>query len=157
VRLAALFVLAIACAGSQKPSVRQQLEATFAARMHAFEVKDHATLVAQVSPAFSATRPDGTTMTRDDLAGYMTKNLERWKRIISQSNTIEALRVDGDNAVADVRQRLKRIQIVDGKEAVVESTVLQTETWTRTPDGWKLLGVRDERESSVTVDGKPIR
>lgn len=55
-----------------------------------------------------------------------------------------------------MRQRVARIQIVDGREAVVESGVLQTETWTPTSDGWKLLSVRDEREMSVTVDGRPI-
>jgi hypothetical protein len=136
--------------------VKRELEAAFEARMRAFEAKDHATLVDQVSPAFAATRPDGSTMNRDDLAGYIRRNLDRWVRITDQSNVIESLRLDGDNAIADVRQRLARIQIVDGREALVESRVLQTETWTRTPAGWKLLSVRDEREQAVTVDGRPV-
>jgi hypothetical protein len=43
-------------------------------------------------------------------------------------NKIEALRLEDSNAIVDVRQEVSRIQIVDGKEAVVESRVLQTET-----------------------------
>jgi hypothetical protein len=87
----------------------------------------------------------------------MRRNLDRWLRIVSQSNRIESLRLEGGNAVADIRQRLGRTQLVEGREALVESTVLQTETWTPTPTGWKLLGVRDEREQAVTVDGQPRR
>ncbi|HYD11967.1 MAG TPA: DUF4440 domain-containing protein [Allosphingosinicella sp.] len=136
--------------------VRRELEATFAARERAFAAKDFPTLVAQVAPDYAAVRPDGTRMTRDDLVGYMRRNLDRWVRIVSQSNRIEGLRLDGGNAVADIRQRLARIQIVDGREALVESGVLQTETWTPTAEGWKLLAVRDEREMFVTVDGRPL-
>ena len=149
-----LLCVAIACAG--RPTVRQELEATFAARMRAFEHKDHTTLVAQVSPDFRATRPDGSTMTRDDLAGYIAKNLERWRRITRQSNRIERLRVEGSTAIVDVRQEVARIQLVDDREAVVESSILQTETWTKTPSGWKLQGVTDERDGWITVDGKRL-
>jgi hypothetical protein len=144
-------------AAARLAAVRRSLEATFAARMHAFKVKDYATLIAQVSPQYSAVRPDGSRMNRDDLAAYIRKNLDRWVRIISFSNVIKGLRLDEKgNAVADMRQHLKRIQIVDGKEALVESRVLQTETWIPTPRGWQLLSVRDEREMSLTVNGKPF-
>jgi hypothetical protein len=138
-------------------TVRAELEATFAARHAAYEAKDFDTLMKQVSPDYSAIRPDGTRMTRDDLGVYIRRNLDRWVRITYWSNKIETLRLDGANAVVDMRQHLKRIQIVDGREAEVESKVLQTETWTPTAEGWKLLAVRDEREQSVTVDGRPVR
>jgi hypothetical protein len=141
---------------SRLATIRSELEATFEARHRAYERKDLATLVAQISPDYSAARPDGSRMNRDDLAVYIKRNLDRWVRITDWSNVIEGLHLDGANAVVDMRQRVARIQIVDGREAVVESRVLQTETWTPTPDGWKLLAVRDEREMSVTVDGRPI-
>jgi len=137
-------------------SVRRELEATFEARHQAYVEKDFATLIAQVHPDFQAVRPDGTRMTRDDLAVYLRRNLDRWVRITSWSNEIEQLRLEGDDAIADMRQRVARIQIVEGREAVVESGVLQTETWTLTPEGWKLRAVQDEREQSVTVDGRPV-
>jgi Domain of unknown function (DUF4440) len=137
--------------------VRRQLEETFARRMQAYREKDYATLVAQISPDYSAVRPDGSRMTRDDLAGYIRQNLDRWVRILRQSNVIESLRLENGNAIADVRQSLSRIQIIDGREATVESRVLQTETWTPTSQGWKLLAVRDERDQSVMVNGKPLR
>ena len=136
--------------------VKRELEATFAARMHAFEAKDYATLMAQVSPQYTAVRPDGTMMNRDDIAGYIRNNLDRWVRIVRQSNVIEGLRLDDKgNAVAEMRQNLARIQIVDGKEVLVESGVLQTETWTPSANGWQLLNVKDEREKKLSVDGKP--
>jgi hypothetical protein len=145
-------------AAVNRAAVKRELEATFAARMHAFEVKDYATIMAQVSPQFTAVRPDGSTMNRDDIAGYIRKNLDRWVRIVRQSNVIERLRLDDKgNAVADMRQKLGRIQIVDGKEVLVETEVLQTETWTPTPTGWKLLKVRDERDKKLSLDGKPVR
>jgi ketosteroid isomerase-like protein len=137
-------------------SVRSQLEATFAARMRAYEAEDLATLVGQIAPDYVAVRPDGSRMSRDDLAAYIRRNLERWVQITSWSNDIESLRMEGANAVVDMRQRVARIQIVDGREAEVESRVLQTETWTPTPEGWKLLSVRDERDMSVTIDGRPV-
>lgn len=166
---AAILVLAAlgipACAPASVPTTRQshlaivkrELEATFAARMHAFEVKDYAVLMAQVAPQYSAVRPDGSTMNRNDIAGYIRKNLDRWVRIVRQSNVIEKLRLDEKgNAVADIRQNLARIQIVNGKEALVESSVLQTETWSPTANGWKLLSVSGERDKMLTVDGKPL-
>ncbi len=137
-------------------SVRAELEATFAARMRAYQAEDLATLVGQIAPDYVAVRPDGSRMSRDDLAGYIRRNLERWVRITRWSNDIESLRMDGGNAVVDMRQRVARIQIVDGREAEVESRVLQTETWTPTPEGWKLLSVRNERDMSVTIDGRPV-
>jgi hypothetical protein len=164
-----LALILIGCAGAGPPAandavrtqsridaVKRELEAVFASRMRAYDARDHATLVDQVSPAFAATRPDGTRMNREDLSGYIRRNLDRWVRITHQSNRIEGLRLEGDDAIADVRQALARIQIVDGREAVVESRVLQTETWTRTPAGWKLLSVRNEREQSLTIDGRPV-
>ena len=141
---------------SRLDRVRRELEATFAKRHQAYEAKDLATLASQISPEYVAVRPDGSTMTRDDLVSYIRSNLERWVRITAWSNKIESLRLNGADAVVDMRQRVTRIQIVDGREAVVESAVLQTETWRPTPDGWKLLSVRDEREMSLTVDGRPI-
>jgi uncharacterized protein DUF4440 len=142
--------------GARLATVRRELVATFQSRHHAFEAKDFVRLMNQVDPAFSAVRPDGTRMTRDDLAVYIRRNLDRWVRITSWSNEIETLRMDGANAIVDMRQRVARIQIVDGREAVVESAVLQTETWAPSGEGWRLLAVRDEREKSVTVDGRPI-
>ena len=137
-------------------AVRAELEATFAARMRAYQAEDLATLIGQIAPDYVAIRPDGSRMNRDDLAAYIRRNLERWVRITSWSNEIESLRIDGGNAVVDMRQQVARIQIVDGREAEVESRVLQTETWTPTTDGWKLLSVRDERDMSVTIDGRPV-
>jgi len=141
---------------AQLASIRAELEATFAARRRAYEAEDLATLVGQVAPDYVAIRPDGSRMNRDDLAAYLRRNLERWVRITRWSNEIESLRMDGGNAVVDMRQQVARIQVVDGREAEVESRVLQTETWTPTPDGWKLLSVRDERDMSVTIDGRPV-
>ena len=138
-------------------TVRQELEATFAARMRAYEMKDYAALIDQVSPVYSAIRPNGARMTRDDLSGYIRLNLERWVRIIRQSNLIENVRLEGPNAVVDVRQDVARVQIVDGREAIVESSIVQTETWTPTSSGWKLLSVRDERDGWIRIDGNPVR
>ena len=145
-----------AVSASHLAQVRSDLEATFAARHRAYEAKDFATLVNQISPDYLAVRPDGSRMTRADLANYIRRNLDRWVRITSWSNRIENLRLQRNKAVADMRQRVARIQIVDGREALVESAVLQTETWVSTPAGWKLLAVRNEREMTLTIDGRPV-
>src|SRR5687767_512997 len=79
---------------AQLASIRAELEATFAARMRAYEAEDLATLVGQIAPDYVAIRPDGSRMSRDDLAGYIRRNLERWVRITSWNNDIESLRMD---------------------------------------------------------------
>jgi hypothetical protein len=42
----------------------------------------------------------------------------------------------------------------DGKIHDVFSSVLQTETWVKTTEGWKKRKVENEREQIFTVDGK---
>jgi hypothetical protein len=37
----------------------------------------------------------------------------------------------------------------------VYTSVLQTETWVKTADGWKLKRVENERDQVIEIDGKP--
>lgn len=133
-----------------------ELEIVFAARMQAYMKKDFDTLVSQVSQDYTATRPNGQTVTYEQLKEYIRLNLERFISVKNQQLQIENIMVDGNEAVVDVRQTLSRFQKLGEGTIYVESGVLQTETWVKTEDGWKLRGVTNEREQTLTVNGKPI-
>ena len=133
-----------------------ELEIVFAARMQAYKNKDYDTLVSQVSHDYSATRPNGQTVSYEQLKEYMRLNLERFISVKNQQMQIENISLNGNEAVVDVRQIVSRFQKLGEDTIYVESGVLQTETWVKTEDGWKLRSVTNEREQTLTVNGKPI-
>jgi hypothetical protein len=133
-----------------------ELEIVFAARLQAYLNKDYVTLVSQVSPDYTATRPNGQTVSYEQIKDYIRINLERFISIKNQQISIENIRLNGNEAVVDVRQTLSRFQKLGEGTIYVESGVLQTETWVKGADGWKLSNVTNEREQTLTVNGKPI-
>src|SRR4030095_2331926 len=142
-----------------KPLLRAavaELETVFAARMQAFVKKDYAMLISEVSSDYSATRPNGQTVSYEQLKDYIRVNLERFISIKDQQIGIENISLNNNEAVVDVRQRLSRFQKLGEETIYVESGVLQTETWVKGADGWKLKNVANEREQTLTVNGKPI-
>ena len=100
---------------------------------------------------------NGQTMTRNQLA----KRLEAYFRdqLVNQLSFAYIVRhvdVRGEQVVVDVEQRDKRIQRrKDGKNHLVEANVIHTDTWIKTPAGWKLQLTQEGKQLKFTVDGKP--
>ena len=138
-------------------TVLKELEAVFAKRMQAVRNKDAEAQVAQVSPDYSATEPNGQTLNYEQIVAYMRRGAEQFVTVSDLSVTIESLTVRGNEAIVDARQKFARTQrLRDGNTHNVETGVLQREIWVRTTEGWKLKRVDNLRERKILVDGKPI-
>jgi hypothetical protein len=133
-----------------------ELEAVFAARMEAYRNKDYDTQIKQVSPDYKAVRPDGRTMNYEQIKEYIRLNMERLVSVKNVQVKIENIMLNGNEAIVDARQSIARYQKLGDATIFVESGVLQTETWVKSADGWQLRYVTNEREQTLSVDGKPI-
>lgn len=137
-------------------SVFKELEAVFAKRMQAVRNKDAEAQIAQVSPDYSATEPNGQTLNYDQIVAYMRRGAEQFVTVLDLSITIESLTLSGNEAIVDARQKSSRTQrLRDETIHNVETGVLQREIWVRSTDGWKLKRVDNLRDRKILVDGKP--
>jgi hypothetical protein len=72
------------------------------------------------------------------------------------SETITALTVAGDTAHAMIDQHTSRQQrFPDGSLHQVRTSVVQRESWIRTPQGWLLWRVDQIQPGPTLVDGRP--
>jgi hypothetical protein len=134
--------------------VLKELEAVFAKRVQAVKNKDAEAQLAQVSPDYSATEPNGQTLNYEQIVAYMRRGAEQIVSVVDLSITIESLTVSGKEAIVDARQKFSRTQrLRDGNIHNVVTGVLQREIWVRTIEGWKLKRVDNLREQRFLVDG----
>jgi Domain of unknown function (DUF4440) len=139
-------------------SVLRELEAVFAERVKAVKNIDAESQVAQVSPDYSATEPNGQTLTYEQIVAYMRLGPQQIISVQDFNMTIESLTIRRDEAIVDARQQnYSRTQrLTDGNVHNVVTGVLQREIWVRTAKGWKLKRVDNLRERKLLVDGKPF-
>jgi Domain of unknown function (DUF4440) len=139
-------------------SVLRELEAVFAERVKAVKNIDAESQVAQVSPDYSATEPNGQTLTYEQIVAYMRLGPQQIISVQDFNVTIESLTIRRDEAIVDARQQnYSRTQrLTDGNVHNVVTGVLQREIWVRTAKGWKLKRVDNLRERKLLVDGKPF-
>jgi uncharacterized protein DUF4440 len=139
-------------------SVLKELEAVFAERVKAVKNIDVEAQVAQVSPDYSATEPNGQTLTYDQIVAYIRLGRQQIISVQDFSLIIEGLTIRGDEAIVEARQqnfsRTQRLR--DGNVHNVLTGVLQREIWVRTAKGWKLKRVDNLRDRKFLVDGKPF-
>jgi hypothetical protein len=139
-------------------SVLKELEAVFAERVKAVKNIDAEAQVAQVSPDYSATEPNGQTLNYDQIVAYIRMGPQQIVSVLDFNVIIESLTIRGDEAIVDARQknysRTQRLR--DGDVHDVLTGVLQREIWVRTAKGWKLKRVDNLRERQFLVDGKPF-
>ncbi|PYS89041.1 MAG: hypothetical protein DMF64_18650 [Acidobacteria bacterium] len=138
-------------------SVRRELEALYAKRAQAVRDKDWPTLRALVTDDYTVVLPDGQTMQPEQAIAYLQRGLEQFVSVINLTFTLETINLNGNEAQVDARQNFIRTQkLRDGKVHTVTSGVIQRETWSKTPTGWKHRLTDNIREQRVTVDGVPV-
>ena len=139
-------------------SVLRELETVFAERVKAVKNRDAEAQIAQVSPDYSATEPNGQTLNYEQIVAYIRLGPQQIISVLDYSMTIESLTIRGNEAIIDARQknysRTQRLR--DGNVHNVVTGVLQREIWVRTAKGWKLKRVDNLREKKFLVDGKPF-
>jgi hypothetical protein len=136
--------------------VRAALEAQYARLADAVEHKDLAAFQALRTADFHTVDEQGREHTPQEMADRARAMLENIQPPIETINTIETIEFHGDDATATVRQYFSKMLPASGKLRKVETWVTQDETWTMTPDGWKLAFVDHVRDQETRVDGKRI-
>lgn len=141
----ALLALALFLLGScatATTSAERDIRAQYDRLERAFESQDIATILAIRHPQMEVFGPNGQ---QDDYA-RMAEYTRQWfitnKPPIQTHNTMLSIEVvSADEIAVQVLQHASRYQERDGKLRRVEHEVTQRETWTRTPDGWKIRKV----------------
>jgi hypothetical protein len=145
----------VAVKDKSKP-VREALEAQYAKLAAAIENKDHVAFQALRTADFHTVDEHGRKHTPEEMSERARAMLESLQPPIETTNTIGTIDVQGADARATVRQYFSKMLQVAGKLRKIETYVTQDETWTKTPDGWKLRFVDGVRDGEYYVDGKRI-
>ena len=136
--------------------LRREFEAIYAEGVQNLKSHQVEAQLARISPRFIAVLPDGQIMNYEAIASYIRRGAEQFVDIGDLRITLESLTLKDGEVIVEARQYFPRKQrLSDGKLHEVFSSVLQTETWEKTPEGWKKRRVENLREQSLTVDGVP--
>lgn len=136
--------------------VRLQLAARYAENEAGFFARDPDRVMRLRHPTFHTITPDGNVSTRQQMYDRTRAFIGRVEKFDSLSETITALTLAGDTAHAIVDQRTTRQQrFPDGALHQVRTSVVQRESWIRTPQGWLLWRVDQIQPGQTLVDGQP--
>ena len=136
--------------------VRRALELQYAKLAEAVESRDHAAFQALRTEDFHTVDEQGRPHTPQEMSDRARAMLERIQPPIRTTNEIGTIELHGDEATATVRQYFSKMLDIGGTLRQFETWVTQDETWTLTPDGWKLKFVGGVRDGETYVDGKRI-
>jgi len=137
-------------------TVRREIEEAYAKLAKAVETKDFAAFQALRVSEFATIPPDGIPSPGSRMAERARGLLERIQPPIKTVNDILELTVRGDEAIATVRQKFTRKQAIEGTLHEIHTEVTQRETWTRTPQGFKLIFVDEVRDATTLDNGRPM-
>ena len=136
--------------------VRRALEVQYAKVAEAQINEDIDAMRALRTPDFSVDLPNGQKWDLETALNYSRAGFAQVESNILVSNAIESLDVRGDVAVAVIHQRWSRMQMKAGKVRRVDTEAIQTETWVKTAEGWKLKHIGDVKPGPWYIDGKRI-
>ena len=138
--------------------VKRELAARYAENEAGFFARDADRVMLLRHPEFHTITPDGNVSTREQMYRRTREFIHRVERFDSLSETITDLTLAGDTAHAIVDQRTVRQQrFPDGALHEVRTSVVQRESWIRTPEGWLLWRVDQIQPGQTLVDGQPVR
>jgi len=159
--LSALFIVCLNATvihAQDDQTVRKELEAQYKKLAEAHDRRDLKAIVALKTQDFHAIFPDGRVGDSRVMEEYSRRFLANNQPPYNQKFTIQKLTVSENRliAVAEVFQEVTRYQDLEGKRRKVDTSVVQRETWSKTPDGWKLKCVDNVRDQKKYIDGKRI-
>ena len=156
--IVALISLNVVVHAQDDADVRRELEAQYKKLAEAHDRKDLKVIIALKTSDFHAVFTDGRVGDSKLMEQYSREFLERNQPPFNLRFTIQKLIVSYNKliAVAEIFQEAARSQDLAGKRRKVETSVIQREIWTKTPDGWKLKSVDNVRDQKKFVDGKRV-
>ena len=139
-------------------TVRKELEAQYQRLSEAHDRRDLKAIVALKTADFHSIFPDGGVGDSKVMEEYSRRFLESNLPPYDIRVTIQKLSVSENKliAVAEILQEATRYREDAGKRRKVDTSVLQRETWAKTPEGWKLKCVDNVRDQKRYVDGKRV-
>jgi hypothetical protein len=138
-------------------AVKRELEARYVENEAGFYARDPDRVMRLRHPEFHTITPDGKVSSREQMYQRTRDFIGRIERFDHLSETILSLTLEGDTAHAVVDQRTVRQQrLGDGTLHEVRTSVVQRESWKRTPEGWLLWRVDEIQPGKTLVDGKPL-
>jgi ketosteroid isomerase-like protein len=139
-------------------AIKKEIQAQYEKLGAAHEREDLAAILALKTPDFHAIFPDGRVGDAKVMEEYSRQFLASNEPPYNTRFTIEKLTVSEHRliAVADVLQEVTRYRDLEGKRRLVATGVRQRETWSKTPQGWKLKSVDGVHDQKTFVDGKRI-
>jgi len=156
--LSVLAALALSCAAAESPVeiAKREIAARHKENEAGFFAKDPDRVMRLRHPDFHTITPDGTVSNREQMYERTRRFIGRIERFESLSETITALTLEGDTAHATVDQRtVRRQRFPDGTLHEVKTSVVQRESWKKTPQGWLLWRVDEIAPGRTYVDGMP--
>jgi hypothetical protein len=147
-----------AAQGQDDAEVRKELELQYKRLAEAHDNKDLKAIASLKTQDFHAIFPDGRVGDVRMMEQYTKQFIEINKPPFNIRNTIQKLSVSENKlvAVAEVFQEATRARELAGKVRKVDTSVVQRETWVKTPEGWKLKLVDNVRDQKRFVDGKRV-
>jgi Domain of unknown function (DUF4440) len=136
-------------------AVRNELAARYAENEAGFFARDPDRVMRLRHPDFHTITPDGKVSNREQMYERTRKFISRIERFDSLSEAITSLALEGDTAHAIIDQRTVRQQRIEGALHEVRTSVVQRESWIRTPQGWLMWRVDQIQPGPTLVDGKP--
>jgi hypothetical protein len=136
--------------------VKRELAERYRENEAGFFSRDPGRVMRLRHPDFHAILPDGRVSNREQMYERTRAFIGRVERFDSLTERIIALSLSGDTALALVDQRTVRQQrFPDGTLHEIRTSVVQRESWIRTPDGWLMWRVDQIQPGPTLVDGRP--
>jgi len=136
--------------------VKRELAERYRENEAGFFSRDPGRVMRLRHPDFHAILPDGRVSNREQMGERTRAFIGRVERFDSLAENIIALSLSGDTALALVDQRTVRQQrFPDGTLHEIRTSVVQRESWIRTPDGWLMWRVDQIQPGPTLVDGRP--
>ena len=149
-------------AEAERHPLRREFEAIFAKQVADYKaqfeaVKRGEKLKPDCAPDFVWTRPNGATVTCEQITAERQTKFERIKVInylVIETGNIE---LTGDQATVFTTQHFSRVVPGnDGKDhTIITDGTVHKEHWVRTAQGWQSKGFEETKQGTVTIDGQP--
>ncbi|HEX8198218.1 MAG TPA: hypothetical protein VF571_18635, partial [Pyrinomonadaceae bacterium] len=142
---------------AEHQTIRRALEVQYAKLAEALKNKDFEAFQALRTSDFSTIALNGGQQTTEQMEARTRLLLSVIQPPMEVGFEILNLNPrNAETAVATIRQRFSRMQEIAGKLRPIQTAVTQDETWVKTPDGWKLKFVENEKDLLRFIDGKRV-